>query len=381
MGIIGLTSFMNNSILDHVLEDLKLANCKLLIDGYSLLFKINNGIHCLQSTHGGNYDELARKLDKLFHTFNQCGIEPVFLFDGGRALDDRKFQTSLRRAKSKIYDTSALNTSTTVTSSKKKAVTHTKISIEHLVNTGQFKLFNNLLPILAWKILFRLIKKYAFLSFQCFFEADYDLVLLANEILKCPLLSSDSDFFIYDLKHGYVPIEYFDIHPDNNESDESVFYLTAKIYKLDKFLEYYNTSICDYDTMSLRKSLLPVFAVLCGNDYVDRSVFTSLLASFDTANNNCRHRRRPHARFAKAYAKSKNAYYYRLLDWLVQFTDVEDCLGTMLRFVKTEQRELVERVVRESFNEYMCLKSTFESKFLHEKFKETGADGSVLQGG
>jgi hypothetical protein len=381
MGIIGLTSFMNNSILDNVLKDLKLSDCKLLIDGYSLLFKINNGIHCLQSTHGGNYNELAAKLDNLFKTFQKCQIAPIFLFDGGKALDDRKFQTSLKRAKSKINDSSHLNNINPNPSKKKPS---NKISLELLVNTGQFKLFNNLLPILAYKVFFKFVQKYAFTAYQCYFEADYDLVLLANEVLKCPLLSSDSDFFVYDLKYGYIPIDYFDIHPELDF--ETVFYLPARIYKLENFIEYYNTSICDYENVSLQKELLPVFAVLCGNDYVDRSVFSSLLATFDTTNNNCKRKRR--WKFSAAYARSKNAYFYRLLDWLVQFSDVKDCLSTILKFVKVDKRELIEKVVLDSVQEYMCLKP-FESKFLYDRFMELdnssrksedifASDGSIL---
>ena len=214
MGIVGLTTFMKNSILEHVLEDIHLRSCKLLIDGYSLLFKINNGIHCLQSIHGGNYDELAGKLDSLFAAFRRCQIEPVFLFDGGKARDDRKFQTSLKRAKSKINDSNMLNHHSAYSTCKKKPA---KVNIDSLIVTGNYKVLNNLLPILAYKTFFKLIAKFEFVAYQCYFEADYDLVVLANQILRCPLLSCDSDFFVFDLKFGYIPIDYFDIYPESNE--------------------------------------------------------------------------------------------------------------------------------------------------------------------
>jgi hypothetical protein len=367
MGIVGLTNFMNSAILDHVLESIKLENCTILIDGYSLLHKINNGIFCLSSTHGGNYDEIAAKLENLFRIFDKCHIKPVFLFDGGKAKDDRKFQTSLKRAKSKISDTILLNNSCTHNSkNNKNKKLGSKISLDSFINSGVFRVLNNLLPILAYKTLFNMIEKFNYEAYQCYFEADYDLAILANEYLKCPLLSSDSDFFIYDLKYGYIPIDYFDIHAQcSDEEENESYFLEAKLYHIDKFIDYFNRNLCDYGTLSLKKELLSVFALLCGNDYVDRSVFGSLLSTFDTTNNNLSRAYRKKSK--QAYSKYKNNYYYRLLDWLVQFNDIDDCLNTILKYVKTESHDLIRKCVCDSLSEYMCKKKS-ETSLLLQKF-------------
>lgn len=78
MGINGLTSFLNRSYLEQVLVDLKLQNTFLLIDGYSLLYKLHY-LNNIPSFYGGNYDDLATKLNELFQIFKQCNIEPIFL--------------------------------------------------------------------------------------------------------------------------------------------------------------------------------------------------------------------------------------------------------------------------------------------------------------
>ena len=94
MGILGLTSFLNNSILDDVLIDIELKNCQLLIDGYSFLHKIHS-VFKLNSTYGGNYDELALRLDEVFGFFKACNIEPIFLLDGARDTQEKKLKTTL----------------------------------------------------------------------------------------------------------------------------------------------------------------------------------------------------------------------------------------------------------------------------------------------
>lgn len=40
---------------------------------------------------------------------------------------------------------------------------------------------------------------------QCVFEADEHIARRANQ-LNCPVISDDSDFFVYDLKGGLIPL-------------------------------------------------------------------------------------------------------------------------------------------------------------------------------
>ena len=179
MGIHGLTTFLNKSYLDNILEDQKLNNQILLIDGYSLLHKFHQQ-NSIQSTHGGNYDEFAFKLNNLFELFKKCRLEAIFLFDGGRDKSDRKFQTNLKRANDRLHDTCVLNTfennngegsSLNNCATRKKSSKLTKINLINLINSGNFRIFHNFLPIMAFKVFFDLMKKFKFVHFQTNFEA------------------------------------------------------------------------------------------------------------------------------------------------------------------------------------------------------------------
>ena len=63
------------------------------------------------------------------------------------------------------------------------------------------------------------------------------------------MISNDSDFFIFDLKAGYVPLKYFRWQEGT---------LKAKLYTAD--------TVCAH--MKIEKHLLPLFASLLGNDIV-----------------------------------------------------------------------------------------------------------------
>ena len=171
MGIHGLTTFMNKTYLESILEDVKLSNCYLLIDGYSLLHKVHY-FNNLQPFYGGNYDKLAVKLNDLFMVFKQCRIEPVFLLDGGRDKADRKFQTSLRRANQRLRD-ACVNMSSNCDQKK-------VLSCATLVSSSNFPTLNGLLPICALRVFIDMIKKHGFIHFQCNFEADYELACLGK---------------------------------------------------------------------------------------------------------------------------------------------------------------------------------------------------------
>ena len=79
-------------------------------------------------------------------------------------------------------------------------------------------------------------------------EADEEIASLAN-FLDCPVISSDSDFFIYDLKQGYVPLRYLDWRTKPP---------TADLFKREKLARH----------LGISAALLPLFASLVGNDFV-----------------------------------------------------------------------------------------------------------------
>ena len=79
-------------------------------------------------------------------------------------------------------------------------------------------------------------------------EGDPDIASLAAK-WNCPVISDDSDFFIFDLKAGYVPLKYFRWQSGT---------LEAKLYTADTFCAH----------TKIEEDLLPLFASLLGNDMV-----------------------------------------------------------------------------------------------------------------
>lgn len=85
-----------------------------------------------------------------------------------------------------------------------------------------------------------------FLSFVS--EADAEIASLANA-LECPVLSNDSDFFIFDVLGGFIPLRSFKWQRCPSK---------ARIFYRRKLAQYFG----------IHTELLSLFASLVGNDYV-----------------------------------------------------------------------------------------------------------------
>lgn len=191
MGITGLSSYMDNFYSDtSVFETLELNSCGLLIDGNSLLYRMHS-LH-FRSSHGGNYDLLHETLSNLLHNFAACKIQPIVLFDGGRDQSDRKLKTSIKRACDRLAEMNMLNKFSAASSTqnnlgasnknkKNKSKSNQaqnqskKFSISKLIESGQYKIFSNILPVNSFQIFIDLLEFHSIPHYQCFFEADYEL--------------------------------------------------------------------------------------------------------------------------------------------------------------------------------------------------------------
>jgi hypothetical protein len=92
-------------------------------------------------------------------------------------------------------------------------------------------------------------------------------------------------------------------------------FISAKIYKLDEFLTYQNKND---EKETLKKEMLPIFSVICGNDYVDKQTFESLWKTFDTSTNNLKGKKKfSRLSNTKTKTKSKDTAYKKLLKWLL----------------------------------------------------------------
>jgi hypothetical protein len=322
MGIVGLTTFINglNDKEKRMFDVIRLHNTPLVIDGTNLLHQVyfTNKIKC---EYNGNYDELKQKLEAFFVLLKQCHIEPYVLLDGARDVNNEKFLTILERTKDRIQkftiSTSDLTLLDDIKSSNK--------------NQEQFFVSKYLLPLNANLILHEVLVDLKVKFFQCKFEADYSVAQLAN-ILNAPVLSLDSDFYVFDLTHGYISFDNLDLNRMIDDHDDT--YLDAKLYKLDNFLDYFGLNT------QLKKRLLYVFVLLCGNDYINQNEFANLKQTFINENNNSK------SLFHSRYQRWN--YFKKVLAWLSQFHTLDDCLATVIKFLGKNCHEHFYRCVNES---------------------------------
>ena len=95
---------------------------------------------------------------------------------------------------------------------------------------------------------------------QTLFEADEHIASLSR-ILNCPVLSFDSDFYIYDVM--YIPFNTFQPFLVKNQEGKR-YVKQCTLYTVETLLKQFE---------GLDRSVLPLAAVLLGNDYIHRKIF------------------------------------------------------------------------------------------------------------
>ncbi|XP_029022973.1 protein asteroid homolog 1 [Betta splendens] len=224
MGVQGLTTYVegNRNFLQHV----RFRDSRLVIDGCSLYFRLYF-TYGLDQPHGGDYDAFALLLSQFLSALEACNIQPYVVLDGGLDPSDKKFPTVRERLLSNI----------------KKAD-----SISHGRN-------GSVLPILTRDVFIQVLLQRGVPLFQCPAEADWEIACLARQ-WKCPVLTSDSDFYIFDLPGGYLPFQFFQWTNLNGKASHQ--YIPAQCYTTNRFCHWFG---------GMNQELLPLCAVLAGNDY------------------------------------------------------------------------------------------------------------------
>ncbi|XP_029604660.1 protein asteroid homolog 1-like isoform X1 [Salmo trutta] len=279
MGIQGLARFID----DHgaILTDDQFRNSKLIIDGtylyHSLYFK-----SCFDQKHGGDYDDFEDQVCKFFKALRDCGIEPYVIIHGGSDFSDKKFETQLHHVQSRINTANSLS--------------------KGLRGSG-------LLPILIKQVFKQVLSSLKVPFAQCIFEADQEIASLA-ERWNCPVLSNNSDFYIFDIQAGYLPFSHFKWQNASTQRGSSQRYIPCKRYTTTSFCRYFN----------INRQLLPVFAAIAGNDYVNLNKMGFPIRWEDKLP--MEPNRRPRV-----------AFFNRLLDWLARFQEQQEALDSVPRLI------------------------------------------------
>ncbi|XP_076383295.1 single-strand DNA endonuclease protein asteroid [Megalopta genalis] len=231
MGIKGLTTYINNQS-DRYLKYYELHDTYLVIDGNSVgcyLYKLCTRTNC---AFGGDYDNYAECVSDFFDDLLKCNITPLVLLDGG--CENKKLKTCIRRRKEMVH-----------TASNFSPMTQKRMKYFPLFNKQVFK---------------DVLREKNIRHAQCLLEADNSIASVAK-ILDCPVLSYDSDFYIYGTM--YIPFD--TLHPYTVKSSTGQGYMKrCKMYKVEYLLNSFS---------GLNQSMLPLAAILLGNDYVKSSIF------------------------------------------------------------------------------------------------------------
>lgn len=162
---------------------------------------------------------------------------------------------------------------------------------------------------------------------------------------NCPVLGNDSDFFIFDVKAGYIPLSFFDWNAGQ---------LTASIFYRNKLASHFR----------IRAELIPLLASLAGNDYVSPdalAAFNRALTRIQTTNYFSRR-------------ESRFASIANMLSELPDSCNQQKALESVLQMISSPQNRCeLRQVVELSLQEYNIKESNLLDYF------KTGAVCSSLR--
>ena len=202
MGIRLLTTFVK-SLRNRGCFVLEKISGDLVIDANGLLFFLLE--NCDNSIAGFN-EITERFLAKL----SECGVRPVLIFDG---FQEGKEKELIRRRIQNMKEWA-----------KSQNIELARDSVVHNANwwtTGCGILNED--SLLFWSEFEHLFKS----AYVCYGEADREIVHCAN-VLDCPVLGKDSDFYIFKIEKGYIAFEDFkweSAHAGHGGIEAKVFYL------------------------------------------------------------------------------------------------------------------------------------------------------------
>ena len=202
---------------------------KLVLDGMSISRTVAS--RKFDWIYGGQYWELRDHFIRFFSRLRDSGIDPIVIFDGVDYNQD-KVDTILDRMKQKVENVFKTFTTNTISGSA--------------------------LPIFIDIVFCETLKELGVEFIFADGDADRDTAQIANHY-NCPVVANDSDYFIFNLKAGYIPMDclYWDQQP-----------VKAKLYERDRFAYkfYFNHD----------RDLIYLIPVIMGNDFITRANSPSL---------------------------------------------------------------------------------------------------------
>lgn len=225
MGIRGLKSFITNRNHEFM-ESKSFRDTKFIIDGNSLMYFLANE-RKIYPQYGGNYNAYKSNIDAFFNKLTDCKIKSIVVLDGCKVTDNSKLKTLIKRHRGKLKDCS------------------------RQVN-------QNALPLLMRQEFKEGLQRNNILCIVSHFEADDAVVELAN-YFDTHILSSDSDFYIYNLKKGVIAFDTLKIKDEANDKNQQNILQGDVFYSKNLEREFPN----------INAELVALGAILHNNDYIN----------------------------------------------------------------------------------------------------------------
>ncbi len=227
MGIKLLTSYIDGSESSYKWGKVRAEQLKgIVIDGRSFLYAFSKN-EKISWTDGGRYWMLEKNLKEFFDSVKKID-DVIVVMDG---FDHNRTDKKEQRIKnhSQKYETIA---KTLLDKSPEKK-----------------DLLCPSLPVLSFKVFLMVMEKLGVPVHFAEGEGDPDTVAIAN-CYDYPVLASDSDYYMYDIKAGYIPFNRFNWRAPS---------IKAEVYKL-----------CDFNSQfGLSLQLSRMIPAVLGNDLIE----------------------------------------------------------------------------------------------------------------
>lgn len=307
-----MTSLIDNN--PHLFEEHKLHGSDVVIDGCNIVYRIYLDSQ-LDSRYGGEYGEFKKAIRSFFQIFLDCNIQPVVIMDGCYDESGAKQETWVERHKRRLEQARALVAD---------------FSNHHVFDKRKRTI--KTLPLFCLQFFTQTLIDCGVKVLQCAREADALIAAMANH-LKCAVISQDSDFFVFDLPYGYIPYDTINQNVRCLTNNTTTNYLLTKIYHARKLVAAFP---------GLDVKLLPLFATLTGNDFVEKLNFIQF---FD-------HISKPKVGRKSQLNCSKNHCTMIGVLKFLQNKTIDEAVERVLSFVYKEQRDVLEKSIIDSLTMY-----------------------------
>ena len=296
MGIGGLTSYINQT--KKCSTNFQLHDTPLVIDANAIVYRLYEQRNC-NYCFGGDYAEFAHYVLEFFDELLKCNVTPLVIVDG--AMKDKKLKTLYKNFKERII----------------------KASISTPCNE------QSVLPPLTKEVFKYIMRKKNIKCVTSLYEAYDDIASIAR-ILNCPVLSNDSDFYIFNVI--YIP--YDTLKPGIIRSSiGNGFFKNCKMFKSENLLKHFPGE---------DKKVLPLISVLLRNDYFKTDVFKNFFSTLKVPRElknkfgNCKQRLKVEALFM----------------WIKNYT-LDEAVARILNKIDSEEYQSTLKIIEMVINGYL----------------------------